>query len=757
MVKYSDGQRFEYLGGIALKNRILDLTPEILEENYMNFDMCLLAAYSETHFRIFLKDSEPGGFLANLREAEVDIKLPMQIVTKNLKSKNMSIILEHYEEILEMVRTVELSRDMILESDYPRLIQAILIYIADYYERDRDLFSKEDITGQVSFITNYFMEHLSILIYLSILYEYNQINKMEIDDERKTCISNLLKMYQTCSVCRITGSIMADELNSLNETVRQCEIEAKRKERAISKKKKLIEDLRAEMKAQKNRNESRVQEDCEKIKKDLEKYKKAFEEERTKIQQMGKSMVAREEYEKKEKEVADAHAKYCERGRKISELEKKLKDMDIENELEVFKAYLKRHGLSDELYQLMYPYYDAYVSGVIPDAELAGDNLSYIGYTRLVDGQHHVFNPKGTGFRLFNLPEDAYLAENQFVAVSSKNTFIRSYLSFYNGERNFSSLAEVSSLDPVCAYTTKNNEEKIWPNAVANLSRGDIVGLSGGKVVLTRYEKKAICIGDILPSIKARGHGAFYVLKTVANGSLVYDFADRSEKVLTANGDGLTNGKIATLRGKDLVRYFDDEDFIYSSLPSDGSRMGFYKETEMGKFIAFGDGTCRLFSEFGLSGKMRDFDLEDGDIIEVNAFDTIIDAYECECEDGESDEKKIKERRDKRRREARKEERPGIPVETHPGKVLVVGSEKFANGYKSSFKKCGYDAEVVSGHGAYFDIHSAALKSDKIIFVTTAASHKNYYRIKEDFGERILYAASDGFKCILGLLKHKTV
>ena len=740
-----------------MKNRILDLTPKILEENYMNFDMCLLAAYSETNFKIFLKDSEPGGFLGNLKEAEVEIKLPMQIVTKNMKSKNMALILEYYEEILELVQTVELTRDMILSSDYPRLIQAILIYIADYYERDRELFSKEDITGQVSFITNYFMEHLSLLIYLSILYEYNQINKMEIDEERKKCISNLLKMYQTCSVCRITGSIMVDELNSLKEMARQCEIEANKKERVISRKKKIIEDLRTEIKARKSRNESKTQEDCEKCKLDLKKCKKALEEERTKILEIEKSMVSREVYEKKEKEVLDVHAKYCERGRKISELEKKLKDMDIENELEVFEAYLNKHGLSDELYQLMYPYYDAYVSGVIPDAELAGDNLSYIGYTRLVDGQHHVFNERGTGFRLFNLPEDVYLAENQFVAVSSKNTFIRSYEIFYTEGRDVSSFAEVSSLDPVCVYTTKNNEEKVWRNAVANLFRGDIVGLSGGKVVMTKYEKKDICIGDILPSITARGHGAFYVLKTVANGSLVYDFSDMTEKVLSANGASLQNRKIATLCEGKLVRYFDDEDFIHSSLPSKGSRMGFYKKNELGEFIAFGDGTCRLFAEFFLSGLVSGNGLEDGDILEVNGFDTIVDLYECECEDGKSDEKKIKERRDRLKGESMKEEKqPGDAFEMHPEKVLVVGNEKFANGYKSSFKKNGYNSEFVSGHGAYFEINKAALKSDKIIFVTTAASHKNYYRMKEDFGDRVLYANSDGFRCLIDLVERSS-
>ncbi len=184
--------------------------------------------------------------------------------------------------------------------------------------------------------------------------------------------------------------------------------------------------------------------------------------------------------------------------------------------------------------------------------------------------------------------------------------------------------------------------------------------------------------------------------------------------------------------------------------------MGFYKKNELGEFIAFGDGTCRLFREFFISGLLSGIDLEDGDILEVNGFDTIVDFYECECEDGKSDEKKIKERRDKRRREAKKEERPDIPVDMHPGKVLVVGSEKFANGYKNSFKKCGYDAEVVSGHGAYFDIHSAALKNDKIIFVTTAASHKNYYRIKEDFGDRVLYANSDGFRCLIDLVERSS-
>jgi hypothetical protein len=741
-----------------LENRILDLTPEILEENYMNFDMCLLAAYSETNFKIFLKDSETEGFLANLRDAEVDIKLPMKIVTKNLKGKNMAVILDYYEEVLEIIQTKDLSRGIILESDYPRLVQAILIYIVDYYNRDKELFSNDDITGQVSFITNYFMDHLSVLIYLSILYEYNQIEKMEIDEDRKLCISNLLKMYLSCKVCKLTGSIMGKELEAFREKAKQCEIEANKKERVILKKKKIIEKLRVEMKAQSAKAEETVSNNCDKYKAELQRCREAYDEEVKKFEEMEESMVPKDAYLKKEKEIADVHAKYCDRGRQINELIKKLDEAHVGKEIQIFENYLKNRGLSDELYQLMYPYYDAYISGVIPDAELEGDRLSFVGYTRLVDGQHHVFNAKGTGFRLFNLPKEIYLAENQFIAVSSKNTYIKSYDCFYEGDREVSSFAEVSSLNPVCVYTTKNNEEKVWQNAISGLFRGDIVGLDNGKGVMTKYERHEIFIKSLLSSVLAKGHGAYYVIKTVANGSLVYDFADRTDKVLAIEDVKLKDKSIVTLNGREFVRYFDDEEFIASSLPVDGCRMGFYKETERGIFITFGDGTCQLFSAFELSKGLAGRTFEDGEILEINGFDMVVDVYECECSGEETDESKIKSRREKvRRTEKRELESLLDTVEKHTEKVLVIGSEKFANGYRNNFLKNGYEAEVVSGHGTYFDIHKAALKSDKIIFVTTAASHKNYYQIKNDFGDNILYADSDGFRCLIELINRSQV
>ncbi len=741
-----------------MENRILDLTPEILEENYMNFDMCLLAAYSETHFKIFLKDSERGVFLSNLRDAEVDIKLPMQIVTKNLKEKNMTIILDYYEEVLEIIQSKDLSREMILESDYPKLVQAILLYIVDYYNRDKELFSQEDITGQVGFITSYFMEHLSVLIYMSILYEYNQINKMEIDEDRRTCISNLLKMYLSCMVCKLAGSIMGKELKAFREKAKQCEIEANKKERVISRKKKIIDKLRAEMLAQKAKNEETVSENCDKYKADLKRCREAYEEEVKRFEEMEESMIPKEAYAKKEKEVADIHAKYCDRGRQINELIKKIDEAHVGKEIQILENYLKTRGLSDEIYQLMYPYYDAYISGVIPDAELKGDGLSFVGYTRLVDGQHHVFNAKGTGFRLFNLPNEVYLADKQFISVSSKNTYIRSYDCFYEGDREVSSFAEVSSLNPVCVYTTKNNEEKVWQNAISGFSRGDIVGLSDGKVIMTKYDRLHISLESLLPSITAKGHGAYYVIKTVANGSLVFDFANGSEKVLAIEDMKLKAKSIVALKGREFARYFDDEEFIASSLPVEGSRMGFYKENEMGKFIFFGDGTSQLFSAFELAKRLAGRTFQDGDILEINRFDTVMDVYECESSDEETDESKIKSRRDKdRSEEKRKGEGSPKINEMHPEKILVIGNENFANGYRSNFIKRGYVAEIISGHGAYFDIHRAALQSDKIIFVTTAASHENFHHIKNDFGDRVLYANSDGFRCLDELINGSQV
>jgi len=736
-----------------LENIILDLTPEILKENYMNFDMCLLAAYSETNFKIFLEDSEPGAFLKNLRDAEVDIKMPMQIVSKNLKEKNMAIILDYYEELLDIVRNRDLSRKTIIESDYPKLIQAILIYIVDYFNRDKELFSGEDITGQVKFITDYFMEHLSVLIYLSILYEYNQIEKMNINQDRKACISNLLKMYLSCMVCKLVASIMSDELEAFKEKAKQCEVEANKKERVISRKKRIIEKLRLDMNEQKLRLEERVTENCDKYKEELKRCREAYQDEVKRFEEMEKSMVPRETFIKKEKEIAYIHTKYCDRGRQINELTKKIEDAHIGKELQIFEDYLKRHGLSDELYQIMYPYYDAYISGVIPDAELSGDNLSFIGYTRLVDGQHHVFNAKGTGFRLFNLPCDVYLADKQFVKVSSKNTYIRSYDYFYRENDQVSCFAEVSSLNPVCVYTTKNNEEKVWQNAVEGLDRGHIVGLNDGRVVMAKYERHEIWLESLLPSITARGHGAYYVVKTVANGSLVYDFSDNAEKVISIENLKLKDKSIVVLNGREFVRYFEDEEFIEASISVKGCRMGFYRENEMGKFIVFGDGTCQLFSEFDISKYLDGRTFEDGDILEINGFDTVVDIYEIGHIE-ETDESKIKNYR-KTIAKDEKQDKKGLPkaIELNNEKILVIGNEKFAKGYRGNFLKRGYKAEVVSGHGTYFEMRKAALRSDKIIFVTTAASHKNYYLIKEEFGERVLYADSDGFRSIINLIE----
>ena len=143
--------------------------------------------------------------------------------------------------------------------------------------------------------------------------------------------------------------------------------------------------------------------------------------------------------------------------------------------------------------------------------------------------------------------------------------------------------------------------------------------------------------------------------------------------------------------------------------------------------------------------------ISEGAVVEVGRHNHVIRLLKSEEQNRPSIEQKVIERR-LQEKETPTEADNEI-TEFKDEKLLIIGNQSLGYGYTLAFMKEGYQAEVVSGHESYFKITKKAHKCDLIIFVTDAASHENYYKLKEDFKDKLVYANGEGANVLVGIVK----
>ena len=73
-----------------------------------------------------------------------------------------------------------------------------------------------------------------------------------------------------------------------------------------------------------------------------------------------------------------------------------------------------------------------------------------------------------------------------------------------------------------------------------------------------------------------------------------------------------------------------------------------------------------------------------------------------------------------------------------------MGKKKLRDSYVKVFNENGYEVEIVSGFEQYKKISMLANEYDKVILVTGNCSHTNYYQLKEEYGNKLVYSHKVG-------------
>ncbi|MBN2286684.1 MAG: hypothetical protein JXQ26_03010 [Tissierellales bacterium] len=404
--------------------------------------------------------------------------------------------------------------------------------------------------------------------------------------------------------------------------------------------------------------------------------------------------------------------------------------------LKSLEKYCRKQGMTDELLQIVYPYYQEYLTGTQPQKKTERDIAAeQIMYCVIEEGVHYCVDSEGEKHRLLNIPNKTYLAQNQFVLVNQDSNFIRSFNYQYE-EKNLKA--------PIIEFLSAEETTSAINIYHYHLNKGQIVALDDQKQIMTFYRRLDFVIDYFIDSIRAKKHKVYLAIKHLSNGLIVRNYPHMEESYLNLiSSEPITCPALLILNdNQDIIKQWEDLSFFTLSMHYPTAE-GFIESENDSLYIKKKNGERYL-----LRKAPEHISLLPGDYVMVDEFNYFMDLLS---------ENMDTELTDERKRLAAKKDKPVIvkpaeaPIEMKDENLLIVGNIKLAETYKLKFFKDGYRVQVVDGFEAYHKIQKEACKADQIIIATDCLSHTNYNRIKQDFADKIIHANNSGPNRILAL------
>ena len=446
--------------------------------------------------------------------------------------------------------------------------------------------------------------------------------------------------------------------------------------------------------------------------------------------------VTKEVYETKRKEAREYLKELNKVNQKYFEL--KNREQSFEVNLTTVEQYLKDNGMTKEFHQLISLYDDSIVTGKV-SPYLIQRHYYKIGYVLIENNEHFFVDSTQEKFKLLSLPNEIYLENHQIIAVSKNNIFIKSYNQIFIDEIHEAyTLNEVASTQPLRVYGP--NEKIISVNGTNELQEiGSIVRISKSQQIIGKsFKKTENSLSSITCSIKSKNHKLLYVEEKYKNGLLAYDLIE-NERVIFKKVFDVLEHSIITIENNELIKRFKYSKYLEDSKLLRNLSVGYYLEKGDHKWIEKINGSRLPLSEFQLR---INHCLENGDVLGIDSFNNIVKHYTSEKVFELTDEQKIINY--KRKNDTLTANHNTDYQILYEKVFLIVGNEKLGQRYIESFKENGIKADFVPGHESYYKIQSKANQCDEILFITTAASHTNFYNLKKDFFNKLTFINYQG-------------
>lgn len=716
---------------------VLELTEDILSINYDDLIPLFFANYSSKNKRVFDDSESISDFMIKLDVNDPAIEKEFYLIESQLKNQYIQILLEHYDEIIETLTSKTLTLEAIDYFDTDPLIKCLYQAIYHFRAADDTIFEGKSPAEDLEYSKKWLKRHQSLLDYFFIFYEYNQLLKEDNDDLKE--FVHVFETYLEDALLRFSTGKYEMKIAKYQEKIEGLKNNINHLEKIIEKKKNKNSKIRKKMKLLKEKhsvNISKVKSDMLKEISEKTACIKALEEEIYKIKE---ERILKERYEEKREEARDYLKQLNEINQKYIQLKNKEKSFEVN--LTTVEQYLKENGITNEFYQLISLYDDSIITGTVSE-HLIQRHYYKIGYVLIEDDGHYFIDANQEKNKLLSLPKEIYLENKQLIAVSRNNIFIKSFDQLFNDDVfDTYTLNEVASTKPLKVYGPK---EELIPikGTNENLELDSVVRIDKDhQIIGEAFEKTENSLSSIASSIKCKNHQLIYVNKKYKNGILAYDLINAEELIFNRVIDVLEHS-IITVENNQLVKRFDFDLYLQDNTMLKNLTVAYYLKKGGHEWIEFVNNRRLPFSEFQIRG---DYELQNGDVLGIDLFNNIVKHYNSEKILELTDEQKII---DYKRNQEEHNEKNDYSI-IHEKEFLIVGNEKLGQRYVESFKENGIKADFVPGHESYHKIQSKANQCDEILFITTAASHTNFYNLKKDYFDKLTFVNYQGVNRLL--------
>jgi len=725
---------------LVMPKYILELTEDILSINYDDLIPLFFANYSSKNKKVFDRSESISEFMIKLDVDDPIIEKEFYLIESQLKEQNIQILLEHYDEMMVTLANKTLTLEAILHFDTDPLIKCL--YQSIYYFRAADdaIFEGKSPAEDLEYSKKWLKRHQSLLDYFFIFYEYNQLLK-----ENKEELLNLKKAFENYledALLRFSMGKYQIKISKYKEKIEDLENNINHLEKIIEKKKSKNLKIREKMKKMKENHSIEISKLKSEMQERISETKECIKALEDEIQEVKKTTIPKEKYEKKREEARRYLAELNELNLEYTQLKNKEKSFEVN--LTTVEHYLKEKGITNEFHQLISLYDDSVITGKV-SPHLIQRHFYKIVYVSIEADEHYFIDANQEKTKLLSLPKEVYLENQQLIAVSINNIFIKAFNQIYNDEvfDDFT-LNEVASSKPLKVYGP--NETLISVQSSNELFElGDIVRIDSNHQITGKLLKKIDdSLSAIIQSIQAKKHQLIYLHKKYTRGTLAYDLINKEELIFNKIFDVLEHA-IITIENDELIKRFKFSKYLEDKKIFKDLTVGYYLENGGHKWIEFTDSKRLPLSEFQVR---EDNQFKNGDVLGIDLFNNIIKCYDSNSEVERTDEQKIK---DYQKTQTIDYEKPDYSVR-HEKEFLIIGNEKLGQRYIESFKENGIKVDFVPGHESYYKIQSKANQCDEILFITTAASHTNFYNLKKDYFDKLTFINYQGVNRLLDFI-----
>jgi len=463
------------------------------------------------------------------------------------------------------------------------------------------------------------------------------------------------------------------------------------------------------------------------------------------IEQLQGLAVEKKRFDLLNDKFAKLHAKYSLKSKECSQL---TKELDKHNEWDLFtelKSYLEKNGMTESLMILLHQYLDEYSKNIKPASSYSEERIELtIGYCVINNDGHFLSFGKDELHKLYNIPEDTYLSQGQFVVVDQDYCFIYLLDNVYEAIHGFENVKAFVSV----SFDKDGKLNNVINPRDYNLREHQVVAVNADNEVIHVFRKAHFNADNSLKSALIRGQKVYLIIKSIQGGYFARDIETSCDVFLDELVwlQKIEDHAIIFVHDKRVIKHIDSSLFYTRSSLYSYKKWGTIEVIDSQPYINLENHERLIVGQL-----LKTYQITEGDYISIDEFGNYIEWKENVDYSELTIEQKVKNNNRlsncSKLHDIKDEE---VPIVMDERDIVIIGDTQLETAYKFAFLKKGLDVSVVDGLDPWHKISKAANGADYIVYVTDYANHSVYNKIKNTYdSDSVIYAGHGGANRIL--------